>query len=209
MSQIIETNIQTGLSENTFKVLKNSFDVTINRLLSYLDINYDDIFKNEQIIFSGNTTEQLEALRQYFFIVIDYISNSINDVNNDLTRILHYIDKNINRDISIDDLAQYLGYSLWKTSRIFKSLFNQNFKNYIIDRKVEISKSLLLQGLKVNEVSAMIGCNSTGTFIHMFKKSVGITSGEFKKSILQTTQKHIKLDNKYCTLPGKIDTKTL
>lgn len=209
MSQIIETNIQTGLSENTFKVLKNSFDVTINRLLSYLDINYDDIFKNEQIIFSGNTTEQLEALRQYFFIVIDYISNSINDVNNDLTRILHYIDKNINRDISLDDLAQYLGYSLWKTSRIFKSLFNQNFKNYIIDRKVEISKSLLLQGLKVNEVSAMIGCNSTGTFIHMFKKSVGITSGEFKKSILQTTQKHIKLDNKYCTLPGKIDTKTL
>lgn len=209
MSQIIETNIQTGLSENTFKVLKNSFDVTINRLLSYLDINYDDIFKNEQIIFSGNTTEQLEALRQYFFIVIDYISNSINDVNNDLTRILHYIDKNINRDISLDDLAQYLGYSLWKTSRIFKSLFNQNFKNYIIDRKVEISKSLLLQGLKVNEVSAMIGCNSTGTFIHMFKKSVGITPGEFKKSILQTTQKHIKLDNKYCTLPGKIDTKTL
>ena len=209
MSQIIETNIQTGLSENTFKVLKNSFDVTINRLLSYIDINYDGIFKNEQIIFSGNTTEQLEALRQYFFIVIDYISNSINDVNNDLTRILHYIDKNINRDISLDDLAQYLGYSLWKTSRIFKSLFNQNFKNYIIDRKVEISKSLLLQGLKVNEVSAMIGCNSTGTFIHMFKKSVGITSGEFKKSILQTTQKHIKLDNKYCTLPGKIDTKTL
>lgn len=209
MSQIIETNIQTGLSENTFKVLKNSFDVTINRLLSYLDINYDDIFKNEQIIFSGNTAEQLKALRQYFFIVIDYISNSINDVNNDLTRILHYIDKNINRDISLDDLAQYLGYSLWKTSRIFKSLFNQNFKNYIIDRKVEISKSLLLQGLKVNEVSAMIGCNSTGTFIHMFKKSVGITPGEFKKSILQTTQKHIKLDNKYCTLPGKIDTKTL
>ncbi len=209
MSQIIETNIQTGLSENTFKVLKNSFDVTINRLLSYLDINYDDIFKNEQIIFSGNTAEQLKALRQYFFIVIDCISNSINDVNNDLTRILHYIDKNINRDISLDDLAQYLGYSLWKTSRIFKSLFNQNFKNYIIDRKVEISKSLLLQGLKVNEVSAMIGCNSTGTFIHMFKKSVGITSGEFKKSILQTTQKHIKLDNKYCTLPGKIDTKTL
>lgn len=109
--------------------------------------------------------------------MIDYISNSINDVNNDLTRILHYIDKNINRDISLDDLAQYLGYSLWKTSRIFKSLFNQNFKNHIIDRKVEISKSLLLQGLKVNEVSAMIGCNSTGTFIHMFKKSIGITPG--------------------------------
>lgn len=94
-------------------------------------------------------------------------------------RITGYIDGNIQEDISLSDLAAYMGLSTSYTSKLFKEVFNENFKHYVNMRKIELSKPLLLQGLRLSDVAASTGFLHTDTFVRTFKRHVGISPREF------------------------------
>ena len=170
-------------TKNALYILKNAFDITISRIGERLNINVNSIIKND-IPFDNMSVEQIKIeFMKPFNALIEYVQNIDSPSENDYMRIYNFISNNIHNDVNLNDLSDYLGYSVWKTSRKFKELFNENFKAYVITRKIEISKELLMQDYSVVEVATAIGCNSAATFIRMFKNSVGITPGEYKRSL--------------------------
>lgn len=180
IENIVLENVTGASSNASLYKLKTAFGVTIQRIADSLNINVDGIMHTD-IQFTKMSAEQIRAA---FMDMFDRLACEIRSIgtpaDNDYTRIYDFINNNINKDISLNDLSEYLGYSVWKTSRKFKNIFNENFKTYVIMRKMNVAKELLLQDYPVTEVAAAIGCNSSGTFIRMFKSNVGMTPGEFK-----------------------------
>ena len=94
-----------------------------------------------------------------------------------------YINVNYYKDIHIDDLCEMTGYSPAHLRRLFIKIFGTSPSNYIIDRKIERAKEMLLEPptKTIEEITDMLGICSPSYFCRMFKSKVGISPTEYKK----------------------------
>ncbi|MDE6767243.1 MAG: helix-turn-helix transcriptional regulator, partial [Eubacterium sp.] len=61
----------------------------------------------------------------------------------------------------------------------FKTEIGENLSNYILKTKLELSKTLLLEGLDNAQISNALGFSSQSHFISVFKRQYGITPKKF------------------------------
>lgn len=183
---IINQNFTEKVSKSIVLGLQACFHTTITRILSYLGKDAEEIYTDKDILsfsISEKTPLELkESLRHMFDPLIDAIPSQKEDVSSDdRSKISNYIEANIKNNIGLDDLAEYMNYSSWYMSKLFKNIFNQNFKTYVNIRRVEIAKKLLDNGAKVSDVSVQVGCTHIETFIRIFKKHTGVLPSEYSK----------------------------
>lgn len=93
--------------------------------------------------------------------------------------ILSYINTNISMPISIGELASHFFLSESYICRIFKSTTGMTINKYITARRISIAKSLLADGMSVNEVCERCGYNDYSNFVKSFTKSVGISPKKY------------------------------
>lgn len=97
-----------------------------------------------------------------------------------------FVKRNIFNDISISDAAQALNVSRSHLSRIIKNKENTNFTDYVLDRKIEIAKNLLLStSMSVKEISFLLKFNEPTYFMRCFKSKTGETCTSFRKKNIQ------------------------
>lgn len=88
----------------------------------------------------------------------------------------HYVEK-----ISISDLAQALFLSNRQTVRILREKYNMSFKQKIIEKRIEVSKTLLQKNeLPIKDIAAHIGYE-TANFSAMFKQKTALTPKEYRR----------------------------
>ena len=186
ITTVIENNITQDVTISTIHQLRSSFKVTIMRILTYVGNSIDEVYGDGDILKFTTNGRSLDDIKQCLFDMFVPLLESM--PKEDDTKTVHdkekiriFIDEQIKNNIGLDDLAQYLNYSSWYTSKIFKNLFNQNFRSYVNMRRVEIAKSLLENGCKVSEAAAAVGCAHIETFIRIFKKSTGILPSEYAR----------------------------
>lgn len=96
-----------------------------------------------------------------------------------IRKCITYINKNINKKITIKDISDNCGLSADYLSHLFKKEIGENLSSYILKNKLEISKSLLLEGLDNNRICRALGFSSPSHFISVFKKQYNITPKQF------------------------------
>ena len=99
-----------------------------------------------------------------------------------LKAALDYILKN---SITVNDtgeIADYCHISVSYLCRMFKTYLGVTPVEYINSHKLARARYLLKNGMNVTEACFASGFNSYNYFIHVFKKNVGQTPGEYKKS---------------------------
>jgi len=97
-----------------------------------------------------------------------------------------YIAGNYGSDISLDEVADYLGLSSTYFSRLFHRLVGETFIEYITDIRIEAAKKLLAeQRYKVYEISEMVGFSSSNYFRTLFKKRTGSTPNEYIQTVIK------------------------
>lgn len=106
-----------------------------------------------------------------------YILNNFN--KNPIFFSIKYINENIENKINLEALANKYDMSLSQFSKSFKKHMNTSPLDYIINKKLEHSKSLL-KNHSVTEVSFMMGYENISYFIKVFKKKYGLTPKQFK-----------------------------
>ena len=100
-----------------------------------------------------------------------------------LRDVFNYIEENYNRPISIDDLAEIMGYSPQYFCQIFKKAMNMRPFEYLNFFRVNKSKTLLIRHpeLFLREVAGMAGYDSESYFSTVFRKQEKMSPRSFRE----------------------------
>lgn len=100
-----------------------------------------------------------------------------------IRRILQYIQKHYAEKITLEDLADQIHLCRSESCRLFRRYMNVSMFDYLLDHRVERSLELLQKpGLDVTQVAGQVGFASPGYFSKIFKRKMGCTPVEYRKS---------------------------
>ena len=98
----------------------------------------------------------------------------------------HYINNNFDKELNLDLLSHIRFTSKFHLLRLFKRYYGQTPMQYLIDRRLDKSKELLLKSQSVTETCFDIGFESPSSFSTLFKSKFGLTPTEFQKRAIFT-----------------------
>ena len=102
--------------------------------------------------------------------------------------ILSYIDRHLEDDIGLENIAGALGLTPNYLTRYFNKQMETNFRQYINSKRIEKAKKMLIDTRKtVKEISSLCGYNSSNQFIATFVKFEGFTPVEFRRRQYETS----------------------
>ncbi len=85
--------------------------------------------------------------------------------------------------LSVDGIAGDLNLSRVQLYRKVKHLLDCSVNEYIIERRLKKAKSLIAEGLTINEIYSSVGFSSASYFASAFKKKYGQSPSAFKKEL--------------------------
>lgn len=104
------------------------------------------------------------------------------DESSILSMIHQYIKLHLSDDLSLTRIAQEVSLNPSYLSRWYKRTTGKSLSDYISEKKLELSKELLLgTALKMHEISMRLGFSDQHYFFRFFKKAVGSTPQEFRE----------------------------
>jgi two-component system response regulator YesN len=96
-----------------------------------------------------------------------------------------YIQDNLEKNLSVEELAAHARRSTSYISDAFKKETSMTILQYITDQRIQRAKVLLIEGQeKIQTISRMVGFNDERYFCLVFKKVTGLTAGEFRRIYL-------------------------
>ena len=86
-------------------------------------------------------------------------------------------------DISLDSVSAILNLNASYFSTLFKRTFQVNFLDYLTELRMDAAKELLMDPLRSTaEVASMVGYESANYFTRAFKKNIGMTPTDYRRS---------------------------
>ncbi|WP_024615119.1 response regulator [Clostridium sp. Ade.TY] len=123
-----------------------------------------------------------EYLYKEFIDIESWIKENNKTYRREIEIIVDYIDKNIDKKISLTMLAKKVNMNESYLSRIFKNETGKNITYFINERKMNKALELLSKkDIMVKQASLMVGIDDQFYFNKLFKKFYGINPSEFKK----------------------------
>lgn len=101
-----------------------------------------------------------------------------------LKDVLSYIRKNIDKNITLEELAQVSGMSPRYFCRVFKSMTGRTPIEYVNYYRIETASQMLITtGESVTDIALNCGFNDMSYFSKMFKKLKGISPSKFRQAL--------------------------
>ena len=144
----------------------------------YNEYKGNDIFSNS-LANAVASTLVINLLRKYRKSITVKHDKKI---NRQIDYIKSYIDTNYNEDIKLEDLSSMAYMNKFHLISEFKQSYRITPIEYLILKRREISKNLLIStNHTMEEISALVGFNSQSYFNQVFKKKVGQTPSQFRR----------------------------
>jgi len=100
-----------------------------------------------------------------------------------ISRAQKFIQDNLHKNISIEDVAKHIHLSIFYFSRLFKEKTGVTYTEYLIELRLEKSKMLLLTtNDTVASIAKRVGYAETNSFSRLFKSRVGISPSQYRLS---------------------------
>jgi len=113
--------------------------------------------------------------------------------------VLQYIHNHLNENLTIKELAEFSGISLFHFHRILKGALNEPIAAYIDKVRLDTAVKLIrFSNESINDISTKIGYNDVSSFSKAFSKEFGISPQEFKsnREIVLNTHVDYRIDSK-------------
>ena len=107
-------------------------------------------------------------------------------------KTLRYIDNHLNNISSITQIAEELKYNPTYLSRVFRERTGITLRRYIEEKKIEMGKALLEEGMSVNETAARLGYATSQSFCKMFSRCVGCSPTLFLKKKKESNDAYVE-----------------
>lgn len=99
-----------------------------------------------------------------------------------LNSVRDYVNANLVEDISLADLADAIGLSVFHFSRLFKKATGTTPYKYVIEARVERAKELMRdKSTALSVVAQLSGFSSASQFSRSFAEIVGVTPTEYRQ----------------------------
>jgi two-component system response regulator YesN len=184
------------LLSDLYRVLeKNSRDfeelkLRVYNLLVILNrrISKDFVFKDSLVFhYQLELYTKREEVKAYLFdqmqemleMVASYYTNASKAWKQ---QVFLYLSQSFQNEVTLEDLASYVGFSTSYLSRIFKQEFGMNFCSYVNHLRIEQAKKLLSQGTQsIKEIAYSLGYADANYFARVFKKETGVNASQYQK----------------------------
>ena len=118
-----------------------------------------------------------------------------------INRVMDYIEKHLNEEITLDKIAQVACFSPFHFHRVFSTLTNETINAFIQRKRIEKAAQQLINedNVSISEIAYNCGFGSVSHFSRTFRKYFGMTAKEFRE-----TEKAIYAkDGKYFSKSGQ------
>lgn len=97
-------------------------------------------------------------------------------------KALNYIERNLNKGVTLEEVAGCADVSACYLSRLFKKTLGINFVTYLTNRRMDLAKKILMgTDQPVTQISLDLSFNDVSYFCKTFKKEVGVSPSEFRR----------------------------
>jgi len=185
------------ISNQNFDAIAQHFNLYIFENVNFFKfINYNCLIKFSNFDFVKNTIQYYDNIytkkhilryNLFFSILSEFLYDSfisIKENRNDkyflIIKILNYINNNLYENNILDKSLSFSSYGQDYTSKIFKKYVGISPKKYILKKKINNSKDLLINNLPINEVANQSGFEDQFYFNRIFKKYTGTSPGKFR-----------------------------
>lgn len=130
--------------------------------------------------------EVVEYIRYASYEFIDLIQSANRQGSTLIKECLSYIDTNIYEKITLENLEEVTGNSPVYISTRFKKELGITFSQYVLNKKIEEAKHLLLfTDYSFQEISTQLNFSSQSHFTQRFKNITGLTPKEYRNKNFQ------------------------
>lgn len=133
----------------------------------------------------GRMQDISEMIALFDEYIKDYASvlklNQQDQISKVVEKVKECIQTSLSEDISLESVAEQVGFSAPYLSKLFKKTEGVNFKEYLIAVRMEAAKRFLDTRMTIAEVAEAVGYPNADYFSTIFKKHCGFTASEYRK----------------------------
>lgn len=167
--QLKMTSFMLELQKLIFKEAESSFEWK-NEVINWVD-------RLPQVETFEELTVVLKKMIQGLFEAV----SGRRTLHRTVQAALDIIHERYQTNLSLEMVAREVFVSNTYLSTLFKQELGVNFLDYVHQFRIEQSKTLLLQQLKIFAVAKLVGYQDERHFSHTFKKWMGITPSQYQK----------------------------
>ncbi len=113
------------------------------------------------------------------------------DYKSRINRVFHFIDENLESDLSLSTVSEIAFFSPFHFHRVFKFITGETLNEYVTRQRIEKSAlDLLHSSIKTSQIAHKYGFNDNSSYSRAFKRYFGVSPSQFKK---QNPNRHIKI----------------
>jgi AraC family transcriptional regulator len=159
-------------------------DLLIEELARSLYLESESGHLNAAVASAAVTTLCVRLLRAYSIRKGEaaYVTGGLGPARE--RRVREYIEADLERDLSIQALAEVVGLSPQHFAVLFRESTGFTPHQYVNHRRIACAQELLkIENLTLVEISLQCGFSSQSQFITTFRKLAGMTPGRFRASL--------------------------
>lgn len=99
--------------------------------------------------------------------------------------LLNFIDTHYADELTLEQAAEYIGFSKYHFTRLFKQHTNTTFHNYLCYKRIQAVQSLLTEDRDrpITDIAFCCGFNNLTTFSRCFNKYTGCSPTEYRNKL--------------------------
>src|SRR4030043_68107 len=109
----------------------------------------------------------------------------------DIKRSIGYIEKRIKENITTQEIADHIGYSVFHFCRIFATDQHISLMDYIRKRRLSLAREELLHDKKIIDIAMNYGYDTPSGFTKAFRKEFGYSPSKY----LARLKCHVSVNN--------------
>ncbi|GAL19589.1 transcriptional regulator AraC family [Vibrio maritimus] len=100
---------------------------------------------------------------------------------NRVEKVVEYIHQNLDKTLSVTDLADISCWSRWQLQRVFQEQTNHNLAQYVREQKLSrAAERLLSSDIKITDLALEFGFNSEASFSRAFKQQFQVSPRQYR-----------------------------
>ncbi|WP_346862455.1 AraC family transcriptional regulator [uncultured Draconibacterium sp.] len=161
---------------------------SVNNMVANREMLFEEIFNNLSKGFHDDNMQYIHFCFGHLLATFIYANRTVEDVaeeaNPVVNRTINFLNKNLSKKLTLDDLAREIGYSPTYLSILFKKATNYSPISYFSHLKIlKACEYLDYTSMKVKEISFKLGYTDPYYFTKDFTKKMGLSPRNYRNRI--------------------------